>query len=250
MGRVDKQNIIRLWDESAILYHQYALKYPLYRKTSEKLVQLANLNRKEEVIELGCGTGITTKMIAEKVKKVIAIDQSKKAIEIAKKYVNKPNVTFICDDIFNVSGIKAKKVLSNICVSPVFSEKSNRIKNFLKKGGEIYFSLPNQFFKRRRKKLWVDEVRRYLKEFGYEMPRRGDAILTLPLIEEKLGLKIEKIAELKIRRTKEDLIEFFKIPVFRRHSFGNIPEEIISKAFKKTKIKTFTSTIYFFRGRR
>ena len=99
MGRVDKQNIIRLWDESAILYHQYALKYPLYRKTSEKLVQLANLNRKEEVIELGCGTGITTKMIAEKVKKVIAIDQSKKAIEIAKKYVNKPNVTFICDDI-------------------------------------------------------------------------------------------------------------------------------------------------------
>ena len=106
--------------------------------------------------------------------------------------------------------------------------------------------MPNQFFKRRRKKLWVDEVRRYLKEFGYEMPKRRDAILTLPLIEEKLGLKIEKTAELKIRRTKKDLIEFFKIPVFRRHSFGNIPEEIICKAFKKNKNQNLYQHNLFF----
>jgi len=226
------------------------LKYPLYKQTGKKLVELAKLNKEDVIIELGCGTGITTKMIAEKVKKVIAIDWSKKAIEIAKKYVNKENVNFVCGNIFDIKGISSEKVLANICVSIITSKESKKIKNFLKPNGILYFNVPGQYMKGYEGGTLIKEIKYLLEGYGYFLSEKEhDKKYTKSAIEKKLDLKLTKICELKIKRTKEDITEFYKIPIFRYNLFGNIPSRVINKVLKEITIDSFYSTIIYFKGK-
>lgn len=247
MDKIDKPNIN--WDKSVVKYHEYALKYPLYKQTSKKLVELAELNKEDIVIELGCGTGITTKMIAKRVKKVIAIDRSKKAIEIAKKYVNN-NVDFICGDIFDIKGINSKKVLANLCISIIISKESKKIKNFLKPNGIFYFNVPSQYMKNYGNTKLIKEIKSLLEAHGYNLPKREhNKRYTKISIEKKLDLKLTKIYELNIKRVKKDLVKFYSIPIFRYNLFGNIPSYVINKVLKEITVAPVYSTCIYFKGK-
>jgi len=53
------------------------------------------------VIKLGCGTGKNTAWLAEKARKVVAVDFSAQMLEAARRKINKNNVEFIVADIRN-----------------------------------------------------------------------------------------------------------------------------------------------------
>lgn len=60
-----------------------------------------------KVLEVGCGNGLVTRILAKRARSVLALDLSSVAIENARKYVKRSNCTFrvaniICD---NVAGI-------------------------------------------------------------------------------------------------------------------------------------------------
>ncbi|MBW4617831.1 MAG: class I SAM-dependent methyltransferase [Cyanosarcina radialis HA8281-LM2] len=97
----------------------------------------------KSAIELGCGTGKNTLLLAQIADKVYAIDFSDSMLEKAKEKVNSPNVTFIKGDLtqpWNCSSDSADLISCNLVLehiedlSFIFSE-ADRV---LVKGGYFF----------------------------------------------------------------------------------------------------------------
>ena len=83
-------NFSKLWNKSGKQYQDYALNFPQYKQTNEKLIKIADINPNQVVVDLACGTGLTTKEVLKNcpdVKKVYAIDFSEDMINVAKEFV-------------------------------------------------------------------------------------------------------------------------------------------------------------------
>ncbi len=70
-----------------------------YKLTKQILLHYLNPRKSDVILEVGCGSGIWTKLIATRCKKLIALDISKAMIKRAKLYANKKNVKFLLSDI-------------------------------------------------------------------------------------------------------------------------------------------------------
>ena len=94
-----------LWEKSAEQYDRYASAYPQYRETNQKLLELSTLQTGDVVVDLACGTGITTQKILDMhpdVSHVFAIDNSEAMLRIARKNIASQKVTFICAEAEDV----------------------------------------------------------------------------------------------------------------------------------------------------
>ena len=84
------------------------------KNVAEREVEFAGVTKNDVVLEIGPGTGILTKLLAERAKKVIAIEIDKNLANT----LNPPdNVQLICDDALNVdfdSLPKFNKIVSNL----------------------------------------------------------------------------------------------------------------------------------------
>ena len=102
-----------------------------------------------EVLDLGCGTGITTKYIAELGAKVTGIDISQKLIEFARENSNHENIKYLVGDVTDIN--LGKKVFEVICIIDVMEhiprEKiPNLIKNIKRYSHEntiVYLNIPD-----------------------------------------------------------------------------------------------------------
>lgn len=88
------------------------------------------------VIELGCGTGKNTLWLAEKGNEVLAVDFSEEMIDVARRKISKPNVSFNVADITKpwdfanqkISLITCSLILEHIeNIDPVFSEAGKHL---------------------------------------------------------------------------------------------------------------------------
>lgn len=101
------------------------------------------------VLDLGCGTGITTKYIAELGAKVIGVDLSPKLIEFAKENSNHPNIEYRIADITNLS--LDKKRFDVICLIDIMehipmeriSGLIEGIKRYSQNNTIIYLNIPD-----------------------------------------------------------------------------------------------------------
>ena len=77
-----------IWDsaENAALYSEYTREFPMYTETSRDLVQLASLAPDAAVIDVACGTGVTTQQILAALGpdgRVTGVDKSAAMLAIA-----------------------------------------------------------------------------------------------------------------------------------------------------------------------
>jgi 16S rRNA (adenine1518-N6/adenine1519-N6)-dimethyltransferase len=84
--------------------------------TAKREVEYAEINKRDIVLEIGPGKGILTKLLAEKAKKVIAVEIDKKLVEYLKD-IMPDNIEIINNDILKVdlediAGFN--KIVSNI----------------------------------------------------------------------------------------------------------------------------------------
>jgi len=89
-------------------------------KFIERIIDIAKINKEDIVLEIGPGLGALTKPIADKCKKVIAIEIDKKLVQILKEQLGDyKNIEIIKDSILDgISdlnlGVKKYKVISNL----------------------------------------------------------------------------------------------------------------------------------------
>lgn len=81
----------------------------VYSKSAKRLSQLAKLNPGQTVIDLGCGTGTSTRVFWETVApsgSVLGIDLSPEMVKRAQaKFVDNNKISFLVDSAFNISAI-------------------------------------------------------------------------------------------------------------------------------------------------
>ncbi|MBU3964183.1 ribosomal RNA small subunit methyltransferase A [Patescibacteria group bacterium] len=86
----------------------------------EKIIESADLNNQDIVLEIGPGLGCLTQALGQKAKKVIAIEKDRRMIEILKNNLKEfKNVRIVLGDILNIQNSKFKiqnsyKVAANL----------------------------------------------------------------------------------------------------------------------------------------
>ncbi|MBL7154939.1 MAG: ribosomal RNA small subunit methyltransferase A [Candidatus Portnoybacteria bacterium] len=87
------------------------------QKVLQKIIQTANLSKKDIVLEIGPGLGILTQELAEEARKVIAVEKDKRMVEILKDVLRDyKNVEIIAGDILKIQGLPlgGYKLVANI----------------------------------------------------------------------------------------------------------------------------------------
>lgn len=173
-------NFSKLWNKSGKQYHEYALNFPQYKQTNEKLVEIADIKANQIVVDLACGTGLTSKEVLKNcpdVKKIYAIDFSEDMINVAKEFVQSKKVAFIVADAQDLDKFISEKVDVVLCNSAFWQFQNqnqvlNAISNVLKKNGKLIFNLNQQFFDFGRpepnQKALIDTIFSEMKKRGYE----------------------------------------------------------------------------------
>jgi|SRR3989344_716771 len=113
------KNILNKYDirPSKTMGQNFLINEPILKK----IIESANLNDNDVVLEVGPGLGVLTKELAFRVKKVVAVEKDRVMVEILKETLsNYKNIEIIQDDIlkfdFTKYGLKNKeyKVVANI----------------------------------------------------------------------------------------------------------------------------------------
>lgn len=146
------------------------------------ILNLLNIKNGSKILDVGTGTGILISFLIEQVGKkgeVTAIDFSNKMIEVAQRKYAYKNVSFICDDVFEVD-LPNEYFDFIICYSvfPHFEDKQsaiNTLSKYLKNGGmfAIFHSQSREAINNIHKKIsevvaddnlpTIDVIKGYLK---------------------------------------------------------------------------------------
>lgn len=88
-------------------YDRLSILNKYYNPGSRELLRKANLHPSAKVLDIGCGHGEMTRIIAQDIVpsgRVVGVDRDSQQIEVASsKLVDCTNVSFVCDDIFELN---------------------------------------------------------------------------------------------------------------------------------------------------
>jgi SAM-dependent methyltransferase len=100
---------------------------------------------KGKAIDIGCGSGLTSKRLADGGRDVIAIDFSPVAIKHAKQYNNSERIQYLCCDIFD---FKTTEKFDTICLIDILEHlpDTNKLTELIQKishaDSVIYLNIP------------------------------------------------------------------------------------------------------------
>ena len=139
-------------EEQASYYERFCATHDLYERLSEALVALADLAPHHKVVDLGCGTGITSQAILKKLGpegKLLAIDPAPRMVSAAKAKVNDARVRFDTGTARRMLqlGGPVDRVISNSAIwldqNILVPPKASEI--ILEEGGRLCFSIPAEY---------------------------------------------------------------------------------------------------------
>jgi ubiquinone/menaquinone biosynthesis C-methylase UbiE len=244
-------------EQNALLYHQYAQNYPLYRETTRQLLALVPIRPAMTIVDLACGTGVSTEQISQKwaqTCQIIGVDASAAMLKYAQSNPALSTVRFYQPQAEDLDMLlPAASVDVALCNSAFWQMQIKKtlavILQLLKPGGFFLFNrlersrpLPEDS-PRTRSPIGSSLFEIAQQGYGYvSQPPPEPAFADLPVEEVKrlvkeagFTLSHHDIPSAGIERTAEDLYAFLKIP-----SIKVLPGlryarrvEIIQKAFQR-----------------
>jgi 2-polyprenyl-3-methyl-5-hydroxy-6-metoxy-1,4-benzoquinol methylase/predicted NUDIX family phosphoesterase/dephospho-CoA kinase len=174
--------LVEAWDNNAVHRHNQILKgvdltfdkilSPYFVDSLQKHTKFPSL----KILDVGCGSGVLTDRIADRVKQVTGIDHSCVSIQIAKEYSSKKNISFQCESIENfVLDEHYDVVIANMTFHSVdnIEQAIKNIYSSLKHGGLLIFSLPHPRYYPERERLrdvFGSSGYEYSKQSFYRIP--------------------------------------------------------------------------------
>jgi ubiquinone/menaquinone biosynthesis C-methylase UbiE len=231
-------------------YERFSSKYPTYKRTSRILVGMSGIRKGMTVVDLACGTGITTFEILKKLRrtgKVICIDYSKQMIHVAKGRIRAKNVSFIVSNGEDIDKAVDEKVDAVICNSAFWQMDIKKtlkgIGKVLKDDGVFAFSMGNT-------KPMVSELMiKHNNEIGkYMKSRKPFRPYFYSKSLRKSGFRVVRQKTVAIFNGVGEEREFMKIPVMT-HRITEISYakklKLLDKTFKMLGPIKFKNTWTF-----
>lgn len=143
-----------LEEETARRYHLFSQQTTMYQELSRLMVQLAEIEPGMRVLDLGCGTGITTQVVLEAVGEgghIYAVDISTPMLAVAREQVTSERVTFIETDAAALTDLGDDSVERVVC-SSVFWQFRHKpqvmaeLRRVLAPQGRFVFNAPEPYF--------------------------------------------------------------------------------------------------------
>lgn len=230
--------------ENAEAYDRFARTYRMYRETSADLVRIAEIGPGETVVDLGCGTGVTTEAVLTAVGgdgRVIGVEASPDMLAVAEARVRGPNVTFVRWPAGSFHLAVEGPVDAVVCNSAFWQMDAVQVlssaREVLGDGGRVAFDLGSQFvrleenlgphpdFRALDRALTEAAARRY----GYTPPGRRFGPLETPdraWWEEQVaagGFEVVRAEVVAYEQTAEEIYAWLRIPVFAGRLLPDLP---------------------------
>ena len=174
------EQIQSFWDEKSSVYRDAQwtgsniAKFD-YAQTRKALLRSLNPTETDKILEIGCGPGTWTGLIASRCSKLVAIDVSERMIENAKEHILNNNVTFVNSNFMDYNFREKFDKIFSVRVFEYISAKEEFFRKayfLLNPGGELVVITKTRdsvwdFYKRLKKSLRLyykndfDEVRLY-----------------------------------------------------------------------------------------
>jgi len=226
--------------DTADLYNEYIRNGIRYRKVAMTLADAAGTLERSTVVDLGCGTGILTRILAARVGiagRVIGIDASSDMLALAKQHTSQ-NVDFICspaEEIDHVIDESVDAVFSSAAFWQFRRESTlQSIAKVLHPGGKLYFNLSAGFFNLKASDMhqagdelrpfkqsdilakWVEQARiRYPERVFPPKVGKKTPPQSLKELEKQLnqfGFKLVVAEPLRFEIPRDDEYQWLKIP--------------------------------------
>ncbi len=165
-----------------------------YQMTSDGLIENLNPQPNDSILEIGCGPGTWTEIIAQKCKNLVAVDISSEMLNEAKRRCSgQKNIKFIHSDIMDVElKDKFEKIFCVRVLEYVANKKAllKKLSLMLKKNGRLviitkskpcFWGLAKKTAGFWQEKISVSEIESLLTGLGFSKIRSCPAIIRLPI---------------------------------------------------------------------
>lgn len=140
--------------ETALRYKQFTQQTTMYQELSQLMVQLAEIEPGTGVLDLGCGTGVTTQAVLQVLGDrghVYAVDVSAPMLAVAREQVASERVTFIQTDAANLMDMADGSVERVVCNSVFWQFRHKpavmaELRRVLTPEGRFVFNAPEPYF--------------------------------------------------------------------------------------------------------
>lgn len=135
-------------------YDQYAKKFPTYQSTSQDLVQFSDIKSNMVVVDLACGTGITSQAILKSLgesSQLYCVDASTAMLEVARRNLkDQDNVTFYLSQAERLQDVITRPIDRVICNAAFWQMNPDAtlraIHGIMSEKGSFVYNLPHPFF--------------------------------------------------------------------------------------------------------
>lgn len=214
-------NTAWLETETARRYKIFTEKTTMYQELSQKMVGLANLRPGMRLLDLGCGTGVTTQTALPHLGptgRVYALDISGPMLAVAREQIQSEQVTFIEVDAGDFAHLVDEPIDCILCNSVFwqFRHKAQvmaELRRVLAPQGRFVFNAPEPYF------IFQDiprspKVSLLFKQLAAERYGVGQQDMrTMPLFLEHHGFELLQMEPFERIRSAEESYLFFQLPV-------------------------------------
>ena len=207
--------------ETARRYQLFAQKTTMYQELCQLMLELAAIQPRMRVLDLGCGTGVTTEAVLAELGgrgHVYALDISEAMLGVARAQVNSPQVTFLQADAGDFADLIHKPVDRVVCSSVFWQfrhkpEVMAQLRQVLDSDGLFVFNAPEPYFifKHIPRSRKVSILFEQLAAERYGVGRQD--MRTIEVFLQNHGFALVKTKMLERVRPAEESYLFMQLPV-------------------------------------
>jgi SAM-dependent methyltransferase len=233
-------------DDNARRYDAFARQHPVYRDTSRDLIALARLPADAAVLDLACGTGITSREILAALGPggtVTGADQSAAMLAVAAGAIADPRITWVQSPAEIIDRHVTGPVDAVVCNSAIWqtdlTATAAAVRNLLPAGGRFVFNTGAGYLGQQKDPNFTDDrpspiaIMRDIatRDYGWRPPEPAvpPGSRPRPTREsichclDSAGFDIEQVAEFTYHRDAGAERAWLSVPVFTKYYLPGLP---------------------------
>jgi SAM-dependent methyltransferase len=233
-------------DDNARRYDAFARQHPIYQDTSRDLIALAGLSADAAVLDLACGTGVTSREILAALGpggRVIGADKSAAMLAVAARGIADPRITWVQTRAENVDRRVTVPIDDAVCNSAIWqtdlAATAAAVRNLLVTEGRFVFNVGAAFLGQQKDPNFPDDrlspvsIMRDIAahDHGWRPPEpatppgRGPRPTRESICRclDGAGFDVEQVTEFTYQRDTGAERAWLSVPIFTKYYLPGLP---------------------------